>query len=130
MFPVLNSGGFAGLAVAMCITMFITGTATGPLGAFLSELFRTQYRYSAAGFSYNFAGIAGGAIPPLFAASITQAFGAYMYGVLVSLLSLLSLACVLLLKDNAGRDLTSEVGDARSRRSDVRTESERTRTTT
>ena len=131
MFPVLNSGGFAGLAVAMCITMFITGTATGPLGAFLSELFRTQYRYSAAGFSYNFAGIAGGAIPPLFAASITQAFGAYMYGVLVSLLSLLSLACVLLLKDNAGRDLTSEVGDARSRRSDVRTESsERTRATT
>ncbi|WNF00333.1 MFS transporter [Streptomyces luomodiensis] len=109
LFLFMRNGSLSGLVVAMCGTMFITGTATGPLGAFLSELFLTRYRYSAAGFCYNFAGILGGAVPPLFAASITASYGASMYGVLVSVLSVISLLCVLGLEEPKGRDL-SDVG--------------------
>jgi MFS family permease len=104
-FQILNMGSVLSLAIAMCGTMFITGAATGPLGALLSELFHTRYRYSAAGFCYNFAGIIGGAVPPLFAASITTQFGAPAYGVLVSMLSLVSLLCVLGLRESRGTDL-------------------------
>jgi MFS family permease len=104
-FQILNIGSVLSLAVAMCGTMFITGTATGPLGALLSELFHTRYRYSAAGFCYNFAGIVGGAVPPLFAATITTRFGAHGYGVLVSVLSFVSLLCVLGLRESRGSDL-------------------------
>jgi MFS family permease len=105
LFPIAGSGTLMGLGAAMCGTMFITGCATGPLGAFLSELFPTQYRYSATGFCYNFAGILGGAVPPLFAASISSTFGPPAYGVLVAVLSLLSVLCVLGLREAGDREL-------------------------
>ncbi|MEU2686843.1 MFS transporter [Streptomyces hygroscopicus] len=111
MFPIVDTGTVAGLVVSMCGTMFITGCATGPLGAFLSETFRTQYRYSAVGFCYNFAGILGGAVPPLFAASISASFGPSAYGVLVAVLSLISLLCVAGLKDARNPEL-DQFGDA------------------
>jgi MFS family permease len=85
--------------------MFIAGIAYGPVGAFLPELFQTRYRYTAAGFSYNIAGVLGGAIPPLVAAAITAAFGGFAFGVFLAAFCLISLVCTLALRETRDDDM-------------------------
>ena len=80
MFPIINVGSVFSFGAGVIGTMFLAGLTTGPLGAFLTELFATQYRYTATGLSYNIAGIIGGAIPPLVATSITAHSGGLAFG--------------------------------------------------
>ncbi len=105
LFPILNIGSIVTFAIGACGTMFIAGIAYGPVGAFLPELFQTRYRYTAAGFSYNIAGVLGGAIPPLVAAAITAAFGGFAFGVLLAAFCLISLVCTLALRETRDDDM-------------------------
>jgi len=111
LFPIINLGSAFSFAVGVIGTMLLAGLATGPLGAFLAELFPTQYRYTATGVSYNIAGIIGGAIPPLVAAPITAQFGGMAFGVLLAVLSAVSVACVWAVKETRDRNLASVVSE-------------------
>ena len=111
LFPVMNIGSLSAFTIGLCITLFIAGTALGPVGAVLSELFRTRYRYTASGFSYNLANVIGGAIPPLIAAPIIAAAGSFVFSLFVCALCLVTLVSVVLLRETAGGDL-AEVGTA------------------
>ncbi|KIQ19244.1 MFS transporter [Rhodococcus sp. MEB064] len=93
LFPLLDTGSSAAYVVAMCVTLSIFGIAYGPTGAMLPELFQTRFRYTGAGLGYNLAGVLGGAIPPLLAAPLTAEFGSIAVGVMLALLSVLSLFC-------------------------------------
>nr|WP_272919476.1 MFS transporter [Amycolatopsis rubida] len=92
--------------LGVCVTMFVSGVAFGPMSALLSELFPTRYRYTAAGFSYNIAQIVGGAIPPLVAGAITAAYGGFVFGAFLAALCLVSLLCACGLRETRGTDLT------------------------
>lgn len=105
LFPLLDTRNEAAYVAAMCITLAIFGIAYGPTGALLPELFRTRYRYTGAGLGYNFAGVLGGAIPPLLAAPLTAQFGSISVGVMLALLSLLSLACTRALVETKERSM-------------------------
>ncbi|MER8072998.1 MFS transporter [Streptomyces sp. NPDC094034] len=105
LFPVLGIGTMTAFAIALCITLVIAGVALGPVGAVLSELFRTRYRYTAAGFSYNVAQIFGGAVPPLIAAPIIAASGAFVFSLVVAAFCLVSLVSIVLLRETANQDL-------------------------
>ncbi|AVH94194.1 MULTISPECIES: MFS transporter [Streptomyces] len=106
LFPVLDSASAVTFALASCVTTFISGFAYGPVGAFMPELFRTRYRYTAAGFAYNVAGVLGGAVPPLIAAAIVTAYGGIAFGGFLALLCLISLGCTLALRET--RDTAME----------------------
>ena len=91
LFPLLDTGSEVVYVVSMCITLGIFGIAYGPTGALLPELFQTRFRYTGAGLGYNLAGVLGGAIPPLLAAPLTAQYGSIAVGVMLALLSVLSL---------------------------------------
>ena len=62
-------------AVTLAGMLGVYGIAYGPVGAYLPELFRTEYRYTGAGLAYNLGGILGGAIALIIAASLAAAHG-------------------------------------------------------
>jgi MFS family permease len=99
LFPVLDVASAAAFGIGACVTTFIAGIAYGPVGAFMPEMFRTRYRYSATGFAYNIAGVLGGAVPSVVAAAITATYGAFAFGVFLAVLCLLSLGCTLALRE-------------------------------
>ena len=87
------------------MTLFIAGSVLGPVSAFVSELFDTRYRYTAVGLSYNLAGILGGALTPILAASITAAYGGATFGYLLAGVALVSFLCAIVLKETRDTDL-------------------------
>ncbi|MEU6644065.1 MFS transporter [Saccharomonospora sp. NPDC046836] len=105
LFPVMNIGTMAAFTLGLCVTLLIAGIALGPVGAVLSELFRTRYRYTASGFSYNVAQIIGGAIPPLIAAPIIASAGTFVFSLFVMALCAISLVSVARLRETADEDL-------------------------
>lgn len=106
LFPILDTGSPAAFVVAMCVTLGIFGIAYGPTGALLPELFQTRFRYTGAGLGYNLAGVLGGAIPPLLAAPLTAQFGSISVGVMLALLSVLSLICTKAMVESRHNDMT------------------------
>ncbi|SFG52860.1 Sugar phosphate permease [Streptomyces mirabilis] len=112
LFPILDQGSRAVFAIGVPVTMFISGVATGPQGAFLSELFHTRYRYTAAGLSYSLAGMVGGAVPPLIAASVIDSFGSFAFGCILAGFCLVSLICVLVVGETRQLDLERDTVEA------------------
>lgn len=105
LFPVLDLGSPVTFGIGLTMTTLIAGVGTGPLGAFLSELFNTRYRYTATAFSHSVAGILGGAVPPLAAPAIVAAFGGFAFGVVLAGACLVSLICVLAIGETRQLDL-------------------------
>jgi MFS family permease len=105
LFPILDTKSSAAFALGVPFTMLIAGFATGPVPSFLSELFPTRFRYTAAGFSYGAAGIIGGAIPPYIASTVIPAAGGFAFGLILAALCLISLGCVLSLRETRDYEL-------------------------
>jgi MFS family permease len=101
LFPVLRLGSVAGFALVMVVTMVLAGVNYGPLGSFIPELFRTRYRYTATGISYNLGTVIGGAATPLLAPIL----GAVAFGALLSALCLVALGCTLALPETRATDM-------------------------
>ncbi|MFD7206231.1 MFS transporter [Streptomyces sp. NPDC057684] len=105
LFPLLDLGSRGVFAIGVPVTLFLSGIATGPQGAFLSELFHTRYRYTAAGLSYSLAGMLGGGIPPLIAPSVIDSLGSFSFGCILAGVCLISLVCVLAVGETRQLDL-------------------------
>jgi len=109
LFPILDTKSPLAFALGVPVTMLIAGFATGPVPSFLSELFATRYRYTAAGFSYSAAGILGGAVPPYIASTVIPAAGGFAFGLILAALCLISLCCVLSLRETRSYELDQVV---------------------
>jgi MFS family permease len=105
LFPILDLRSPLSFALGLLATMFLSGIATGPLGAFLSELFHTRYRYTAAAVSHSLAGVLGGGIPPLIAAWVVATLGGFAFGVTLAGVCLMSLVCMLAIGETRHLDL-------------------------
>lgn len=97
LFPILDTGGELAFLVGLVGTLLIFGIAYGPAGALLPELFEARYRYTGAGMGYNLAGIFGGAIPPLIAVPLIAGPGAMWVGIMLAVLSSVSVLCTYLM---------------------------------
>ena len=106
LFPVLDTGSIGAFWLGESVTFLIAGVGFGVAGSFLSELFHTRYRYTAAGLSYSLAGVLGGAIPPLIAASLIGTYGSFVFGIFLAVYCLAGLLCTLALRETRHRDLT------------------------
>ncbi|MFB4426350.1 MFS transporter [Streptomyces sp. QL37] len=106
LFPLLDTGALAAFWLGISVTFMIAGVGFGVAGSFLSELFHTRYRYTAAGLSYSLAGVLGGAVPPLVAATLIGSYGGFVFGVFLAVYCLIGLICTLALRETRHRELT------------------------
>lgn len=112
LFPLLYSGSFANYAIVVVVSMLITGLVLGPVGAFMSELFHTRYRYTAVGLCYNLGGIIGGALPPMLAGPIISAHGPLAFGGAMAALFFVSFCCSIAMKETMRASLGGSPSDA------------------
>jgi MFS family permease len=103
LFPLMETGSVPLIGLALGGALGLMGLVYGPMGAYLPELFRTEFRYSGASVAYSLGGVLGGAVPPL-AATALQASGAGVtaVGAYVSAMAVLSLLCLLALPEAEG----------------------------
>ncbi|HUR04080.1 MAG TPA: MFS transporter [Nonomuraea sp.] len=106
MFPLMETGSVLLVGLALAGALGLMGLVFGPMGAFLPELFKTEYRYSGASVAYSLGGVLGGAVPPLVATGL-QAGGLGVMGVggYVSAMAVLSLLCLLALPETGEQAL-------------------------
>ncbi|MEV4170893.1 MFS transporter [Nonomuraea sp. NPDC049709] len=106
MFPLMETRSVALVGLALTGALALMGLIFGPMGAYLPELFRTEYRYSGASVAYSLGGVLGGAVPPLVATSMqASGHGVLAVGGYVSAMALLSLLCLLALPETGDRTL-------------------------
>ncbi|MEU6791627.1 MFS transporter [Nonomuraea wenchangensis] len=106
MFPLMETRSVVLVGVALAGALGLMGLVFGPMGAYLPELFRTEYRYSGASVAYSLGGVLGGAVPPLVATGMQAGgLGATAVGAYVSAMALLSLLCLFALPETGDRTL-------------------------
>jgi len=105
-FPLIDTGSFLLICIALCGGQLFVGFMYGPQAAFLAELFSTNVRYSGASLGYQFGAILGGAMAPIIATALLAYYestlGISIYILIASLLTLLS---VFLLSETHRRNL-------------------------
>ncbi|KAB8192397.1 MFS transporter [Nonomuraea phyllanthi] len=106
MFPLMETGSVLLVGLALAGALGLMGLIFGPMGAYLPELFRTQFRYSGASVAYSLGGVLGGAVPPLVATGMqASGLGVMAVGVYVAAMAVLSLLCLLALPETGEESL-------------------------
>jgi metabolite-proton symporter len=93
-FPLIDTGSFLLICLALCGGQLFVGMMYGPQAAFLAELFSTHVRYSGASLGYQLGAILGGALAPIIATALLAYYestlGISIYILIACLLTLLS----------------------------------------
>lgn len=107
-FPYLLQGkrNFVGAMAFLIIGFILMGTAFGPVGAVLPELFSTKVRYSGAGISYNVAAIVGAAFAPTIATWLSTNWGIQSVGAYLGIMAVACLISLVTIKETKEVDFT------------------------
>ncbi len=90
--------------LAIVIAMPLQDLQYGPQAAFIAESFPGSLRYSGASLGYQLASITAGGPAPIIALLLLQRFNSsFAIAVYISICALISLACVFMLNETAGR---------------------------
>ena len=103
---VVGQRNFATSLLFLCIGFALMGTAFGPIGAFLPELFDANVRYSGSGIGYNLAAIVGAAFVPTIATWLSHHWGVHSVGLYLGVMAVCCLVAVLSCKETKGVDFT------------------------
>ncbi|RSX50006.1 MFS transporter [Bifidobacterium callimiconis] len=112
LFPFLLNGeivgqrNFVANMAFLCIGFALMGTAFGPIGAFLPELFDANVRYSGSGIGYNLAAIVGAAFVPTIATWLSSHWGVHSVGIYLGVMALCCLVAVLSCHETKNVDFT------------------------
>ncbi|MEU7481230.1 MFS transporter [Lentzea sp. NPDC042327] len=94
------------ITLATTVGLVLHGAMYGPQAAFFSELFGTRVRYSGASVGYQLASIAAGALAPLIATALLQAYGSsFPIAVYVVLTCVITVVAIVFAKETRGADL-------------------------
>lgn len=105
-FPLVNTGSFLQICIAIAVGQCFLSMMYGPQAAFLAELFSTKVRYSGASLGYQIGAILGGGLAPSVATYLWLTHGTVWVSVYMALASVLTIICVMMLSETSGRDLT------------------------
>lgn len=103
---VVGQRNFATNLLFLCIGFALMGTAFGPIGAFLPELFDANVRYSGSGIGYNLAAIVGAAFVPTIATWLSHHWGVHSVGLYLGVMALCCLIAVLSCMETKNVDFT------------------------
>ena len=104
-FPLVDTGNFWLIVLAITGGLIFVSMMYGPQAAFFTELFSTEVRYSGATLGYQFGAILGGAFAPTIAALLWKDFGILWVSVYIAIASLLTLLSVMALTETYQTDL-------------------------
>jgi MFS family permease len=107
LFPLINSQSTLLLVVAVAVGQGIIHAAWyGPLAALYTELFSTHARYTGASLGYQISALGAGLAPVVFASVLAGGGGTTTISVIMAACCLLSIGCILALRETATTDLT------------------------
>ena len=106
LFPLVDTGNFWLILMAMTIGFIFLGMMYGPQAAFFTELFSTEVRYSGASLGYQLGAIVGGAFAPVIAVTLWTEYSIFWVSVYIAFASLLALLSVLMLTEAYKSDLS------------------------
>ena len=102
-----SKGRVVSIVCLMALGSFaLMGTAFGPIGAFLPELFDANVRYSGSGIGYNLAAIVGAAFVPTIATWLSSHWGVHSVGLYLAVMAVCCLVSVLTCKETKDVDFT------------------------
>ena len=107
-FPLVDTGDFWLIVLAITMGLIFVGMMYGPQAAFFTELFSTEVRYSGATLGYQFGAILGGAFAPTVAAFLWNNHGIFWVSVYIAFASLLTLFSVMALTETYQNNLSDE----------------------
>ncbi len=106
LFPLIDTGEFIWIVLAITGGQIFVGLMYGPQAALLAELFSTKVRYSGASLGYQLGAIVGGALAPTIATFLWSQYGTVYVSVYMAGASLLTIVSVMMLAETSGRELT------------------------
>ncbi|MEZ5558022.1 MAG: MFS transporter [Pseudomonadales bacterium] len=105
-FPLIDTGSFLLITLALCVGQLLVGMMYGPQAALLAELFSTHVRYSGASLGYQLGAILGGALSPMVATALLAWFDSTLgIAVYIAVACTLTLISVALLSETHRRSL-------------------------
>jgi MFS family permease len=109
LFPLIDSGSTGLLVLAVVVGQGVAHACMyGPLAAIYSELFPTGTRYTGASVGYQVAGIGAGIAPLIFASVLAGGGGTTTIAIIIAAGCLLSIGCLLALRETVTVDLTAD----------------------
>jgi MFS family permease len=107
MFPMIDSGSTLLLTLVVVVGQGVVHAAMyGPLAALYTELFSTRSRYTGASLGYQISGLGAGIAPVAFASVLAAGGGTILVSSIIAAFCLLSVACILALRETSTTDLT------------------------
>ena len=104
-FPLVDTGNFYFVVLAIAGGLTFLGMMYGPQAAFFAELFSTEVRYSGASLGYQIGAIIGGSFAPTIATLLWKNYDIFWVSVYIAFASLLSLVSVYFLTETYQKDL-------------------------
>ena len=108
-FPLVDTGNFWLIVLAVTFVLSFLAMMYGPQAAFFTELFSTEVRYSGATLGYQLGAIAGGAFAPTIAAKLWTDFDIFWVSVYIAIASILTLLSVMSLTETYKTDLNEKI---------------------
>ena len=108
-FPMVETGNFWLIVLALAFGLIFLAMMYGPQAAFFTELFSTEVRYSGATLGYQFGAIIGGAFAPTIAVKLWSDFDIFWVSVYIAFASMLTLISVMLLTETYKSNLDEKI---------------------
>ncbi|MGW7436984.1 MFS transporter [Streptomyces sp. NPDC054849] len=108
-FAMLDTKSFPVIAAAVTVGLVLHGAMYGPQAAFISEMFDTRIRYSGASMGSQLASIIGGALAPLIAVALLDAYDSSTpISIYLAAAAAVTTLTVLMAKETRGRNLAQD----------------------
>jgi MFS family permease len=104
-FPLIDTGNYLLIILAITGGLTFLGMQYGPQAAFYTELFSTHVRYSGASLGYQIGAILGGAFAPSLAVLLWKEYGIIYVSVYIAVAALITIVSVLMLTETHGTDI-------------------------
>ncbi|MEV0615007.1 MFS transporter [Nonomuraea sp. NPDC050404] len=107
-FPLVDTGNFLAITLAVTVGLLFHGMMYGPQAAFFAELFGTRTRYTGVSIGAQLSAIVAGALAPIIAVALLQQYGSSVpISIYLGLAAVLTLTAVYAARETRGRDLAA-----------------------
>ncbi|MED7929714.1 MFS transporter [Nonomuraea sp. LP-02] len=109
-FPLVDTGNFLAITVAVIVGLLFHGMMYGPQAAFFSELFGTRMRYTGVSIGAQLSAIVAGALAPIIAVALLREYSSSLpISLYLGLAAVLTLGAVYAARETQGRDLAERI---------------------
>ncbi|MGP3957496.1 MFS transporter [Nonomuraea sp. 3N208] len=109
-FPLIDTGNFFAITLAVTVGLLFHGMMYGPQAAFFSELFGTRMRYTGVSIGAQLSAIVAGALAPLIAVALLKTYSSSVpISLYLGLAAVLTLIAVYTARETQGRDLAERI---------------------